>query len=217
MKFTETLQQEMDHVYQEILSHPMVQKLADGTLDKKIYHFFLEQDLPYLTNYAKAVSLAKDRATQPEHKASLEEIESLIRKTSSETAPTIFAGYDTENITTCITPACSTFINYLISTAVTCEFPSYMAMFTASVMTYCNMGKYIHGHSIPNNPYKTWIDYHVKKEYLQCVQKYIDIADKAAEEASLLEREKMIEHFIVTARLEWMFLDDCYRLNIKSA
>src|SRR4051812_3993008 len=50
-------------VYDEILRHPFITGLTDGTLDRAAFHYFIVQDSHYLRAYSRALSLVAARAT----------------------------------------------------------------------------------------------------------------------------------------------------------
>lgn len=55
--FSASLRREADDLWQEILGHPFVRGLGDGTLARERYAAYLREDYPYLREYARAMAL----------------------------------------------------------------------------------------------------------------------------------------------------------------
>ena len=55
--FSASLRREVDDLWQEILAHPFVRGLGDGTLARERYAAYLREDYPYLREYVRAMAL----------------------------------------------------------------------------------------------------------------------------------------------------------------
>src|ERR671933_1481562 len=60
--FTNKLWHSITSIYDEILTHPFLRGLTDGTLTKERFRFYVLQDALYLCEYARALSLAGVRS-----------------------------------------------------------------------------------------------------------------------------------------------------------
>src|ERR671932_1012635 len=60
--FTNRLWRSITSIYDEILTHPFLRGLTDGTLTKERFRFYVLQDALYLREYARALSLAGVRS-----------------------------------------------------------------------------------------------------------------------------------------------------------
>src|SRR5918912_2715823 len=60
--FTNKLWHSITSIYDEILAHPFLQGLTDGTLTEERFRFYVLQDALYLREYARALSLAGVRS-----------------------------------------------------------------------------------------------------------------------------------------------------------
>jgi len=60
--FTGALWRSIENVYAEILAHPFLTGLTDGTLAEERFRFYVLQDALYLREYARALSLAGVRS-----------------------------------------------------------------------------------------------------------------------------------------------------------
>ena len=73
------------------------------------------------------------------------------------------------------------------------------------------MGKSLLAEGSSKPLYQRWIDTYAGEEYEAVVEAVLDITERIAENASQATREAMAEHFVTSARYEWMFWDMAYR------
>ncbi|HAM55750.1 MAG TPA: thiaminase II, partial [Candidatus Rokubacteria bacterium] len=62
MAFTDECWHAIARIYTEILRHPFVTGLTDGSLPRESFRFYAVQDALYLRDFARALSLAAARA-----------------------------------------------------------------------------------------------------------------------------------------------------------
>ena len=60
--FTGELWRSIENIYAQILAHPFLRGLTDGTLSEERFRFYILQDAFYLREYARALSLAGVRS-----------------------------------------------------------------------------------------------------------------------------------------------------------
>ena len=72
---------------------------------------------------------------------------------------------------------------------------------------------YIHKNAAKDNPYQKWIDTYSGEEFQKIVQNAIDLTDRMATRANAKQTEQMLEAFVISTRLEWMFWDSAYRME----
>ena len=63
----------------------------------------------------------------------------------------------------------------------------------------------------PHNPYRAWIDTYADPRFGDAVQRVIDIADRAAAEATPARRISMLGAFGRCAQYEFLFWDAAYQ------
>ena len=62
MPFVEILNQTIDPILEKIVQHQFLQKLTVGTLEREIYHAYLEQDYYYLIEYTQSLLKISEQA-----------------------------------------------------------------------------------------------------------------------------------------------------------
>src|SRR5215212_7867218 len=60
--FTNELWRSITSIYNQILAHPFLRGLTDGTLSEERFRFYVLQDAGYLRDYARALSFAGVRS-----------------------------------------------------------------------------------------------------------------------------------------------------------
>ena len=63
-QFTSDLWSEIADIFGAILDQPFVRGLTDGSLDLSAFKFYIVQDSLYLSEYARALSLAAAKAPE---------------------------------------------------------------------------------------------------------------------------------------------------------
>ncbi len=66
MKVTEYLLSKVEDIWEEYHSHPFVTGIADGTLDREKFRYYIIQDYLYLIDYAKVFALGVTKAADLE-------------------------------------------------------------------------------------------------------------------------------------------------------
>jgi thiaminase/transcriptional activator TenA len=62
IRLTEELWAAIEDVYAEILDHPFLTGLTDGSLPREAFCFYVVQDAHYLREFARALAIAAARA-----------------------------------------------------------------------------------------------------------------------------------------------------------
>ena len=66
MSFSNTAWTAIMPIYKSIIEHPFNQELAQGTLAKEKFQFYMKQDSLYLVDFARALALAGSKAQNPD-------------------------------------------------------------------------------------------------------------------------------------------------------
>lgn len=196
-------------IYQEILNHPFVRQLAEGTLTKERFIFYIEQDSIYVENYCRVLSHIASRLPRQEHIADFLRFASVgieVEKILHETY--LGSGHSSASPT----PTTLLYNSYESAKGldpVEIEAASILPCF----WVYQKVGEHIINTSSSDNPYFRWIETYADKEFEKSTLRAIEICDKLAENASDEIRLKMTEAFVMATRMEWMFWDSAYNLE----
>jgi thiaminase/transcriptional activator TenA len=210
MNFTEQLWNSITPIYNAILDLPFIKELTKGTLEEEIFLFYLKQDTMYLAEFSRALAIAGVRSTNNQQMHDFfsfaNEVVVVERELHESYYKQYRVGMDAQK-----SPVCFSYTNFLLSTAATKDNAVNIAALLPCFWIYREVGLQIHKKARPDNPYKDWIATYAGDEFNQSVNRAIEITDQVAEEGSEVQRKQMMEAFVKSTELEWMFWDSAYR------
>lgn len=210
MNFTQHLWQESQAIYDAILKHSFNQELMAGTLDKKSFQFYIQQDSLYLHDFGRALAMIGAKsfdAPKLQQFASFAEGAVVVEKALHEQ---YFEEFGIQGTGT-KSPACMLYTHFLLSTTAYDDYPVGIAALLPCFWIYREVGNHIYQNAAGNNPYQAWIDTYAGEEFSELVDKAIAITDEVAKDASEQVRQRMLDAYLYSSRLEWMFWDSAYR------
>lgn len=199
-------------IYQAALKHPFNQELMKGTLDSKIFGFYIEQDRLFLKSFARGLGLIATRSENSDHIT-------LFLKFAGNTISaeqTIIAKYlgDEVNDKAIISPACLSLNCYLLQACVLEPVEVAIAAVLPCFWLYLKVGQEVYKHAKKNNPYIEWIKTYASEQFALDVASVIKIFDELAANASKRVKDKMCEAFYQSSVLEYHFWNDAYRQRV---
>jgi thiaminase (transcriptional activator TenA) len=212
--FTATLWDSARPVYARTLEHPFLKGLADGTLARARFQFYLTQDALYLTRFSQALNLLAARAPREEWALTLSRhaIDSI--ETERQLHASILGSFG-------VTPAMMrgarmapsnyAYTNHLLAVAQREPFVNGLAAMLPCYWIYWEVGKELKKNGSRNRDYQRWIDQYADPAYGKAVQQVLDMMNAEAGKLDPASREALKELFVVSARYEWMFWDMAWR------
>lgn len=196
---------------EKILDHPFIKKLSSGTLQGKKFRYYLEQDSLYLDDFGKILSASTLKIDDPKDAITLSEL--ALETFNVEKA--LHDSYLKETPRTLRqSPFCLLYTSYLYRILLSSPAGSVMASLLPCYWIYMVVGRHILSlESVPENPYQSWIDTYGGNDYALTVDKFKKITDRLAAEASLKEREHMLEVFVTASNMEYLFWDSAWNLD----
>jgi len=210
MKFSDHLWRQTLPIYHEIINHPFNRELANGTLSRLKFNFYMEQDSYYLIEFAKALATIAGKAPSASLIHNLLNFSqgALIAERELHTN-FIKPEYDPENLM--MTPACHSYTRHLIATAATATTEEAMAAILPCFWIYREMGREFSEQSIESNPYTLWINTYSSPEFDETAELAISIVDELANQSSPKILKEMQRAFEFSALYEWHFWNDAYK------
>jgi thiaminase (transcriptional activator TenA) len=198
-------------VYDEILRHPFITGLTDGSLDHDAFRYFIVQDSHYLRAYSRCLSMVSARATDEDavdmfarHAAEAIAVERELHAgllgglgLAPDDIDTIGSGPTTTAYMSYLTAVCAT---GTYAEAVTAVLPCYWI--------YRDVGRELIQRSSPDPLYRQWIATYGSPEFDAVVEAVLAVTDGL--DVGTAERERCHRHFATTSRYEWMFWDAAY-------
>jgi thiaminase/transcriptional activator TenA len=216
--FCETLREGCRDVWQSLHDHPFIRELAAGTLEPDRFRFYVEQDLFFLPELARAVGLGLVRADRDEE----------MRHFAAEAA--LVVGRETENQQELLrrvielgaadrggavtaAPATVAYSGYLVATASRGGPLEVMAALLPCTWSYADIAVSLEAEIAEHPVYAEWVRFFARPEYVSLIADRRRAVDRLAGSAGEEQRRRLLEIFTMSARLERAFWDMAYRLE----
>ena len=200
-------------IYEAILKHPFLRELADGTLKRESFVFYMAQDAQYLTDFARALDITAAKSPKPEWAALLSEHAAETLRHERSLHEGVFADYGiTAEQLERMEPSPEAFgyTSYLLATAYSRPFSESISALLPCYWIYWEVGKELKKGGSKNPEYQKWIDSYSSEEYAKSVRSILEIVNETARSSGTEERLRMRRLFRRSARYEWMFWDSAY-------
>ncbi|WP_030270024.1 thiaminase II [Streptomyces sp. NRRL B-24484] len=214
MALTDELWSAIEPVYDEILAHPFLAGLTDGTLPRQAFRHFVVQDSHYLRDYARALAVCAAKAP---HEADVrafadDAVGALAAEQEMHGAfLTAFGGSAEEAAAEPVLPTTLAYTSYLLATVHGGSFAEAVAAVLPCYWIYARVGEELLAKSSPDPLYAQWIATYGDEAFQSVVRRVLDLTDRLGEEISPTERRRAVRHFTTTSRYEWMFWDAAWR------
>jgi thiaminase/transcriptional activator TenA len=198
-------------VYDEILRHPFITGLTDGSLDREAFRYFIVQDSHYLRAYSRCLTLVAAKAPDEDavnmfarHAAEAIEVErdlhaGLLTSLGLSAADVDKAGSG---------PTTTAYMSYLTAVCATGSYPEAVAAVLPCYWIYRDVGRELLKRSSPDPLYERWMATYGSPEFDAVVESVLAVTD--ALDVGTAERARCHQHFAMTSRYEWMFWDAAY-------
>lgn len=205
-----TINNKTAYILEQIKAHPFIKELMDGTLKKDIFHFYINQDALYLSEYKKVLALTGVKCTKEEDTqffldaaTGIIHVENALH--NSFINPDLFNSEPS--------PTCELYTSYLSRIVHNGSLAESLAAVLPCFTIYKHIGDYILAHQTnkTDNPYQNWINTYGGEDFAKSVQKAIDITNRHAQQANEETQLKMEAAFVKASKLEWMFWDSAYK------
>lgn len=208
------LWQEIEPTFDLILAHPFVGGLADGSLDPKVFAHYVEQDVHFLGDYARALAVVAakaptlaDTAMFARHSADVFQVELELHTTL---LPEL--GMQPEAVAqVAVAPTTQAYTSYLLATAYGGSFAEGLAAVLPCYWIYARVGERLLARGSTDARYQLWIDGYGGDEYAASVAEVLELTDRIGPTLDSSDEAAARAHFAITARYEWLFFDAAYQ------
>lgn len=207
-RFTDQLWAASGAIYRATLEHPFLKGLADGTLARSRFQFYLQQDALYLRAFSQALNLLASKAPREEWALTLSKhaIESIA--TERQFHDSVLKSYGAAAVTE-MAPVNAAYSNHLITAVMRESFGPGLAAMLPCYWIYWEVGKELKRRGSKNADYRKWIEQYSDPAYGASVDAVKAMMD--AVEMTGAEQAKARGLFVRSARYEWMFWDMAWR------
>lgn len=218
-KTTDMLIDSVKDIWAGFDRHPFVAGIADGSLDREKFKFYMVQDYIYLLDYARVFSLGVVKAEEPEimrhcacyvkqildgemdiHKGYMKRL-GISLEEAEHTAPSL------DNLS---------YTSYMLRIAYDGGAAEVMAAILSCAVSY----EYIAKNIVKNNPkasehefYGEWIRGYANEEYSAANKELISITEMLTADYSEKKLESLKQIFINCSRYEGLFWDMAWEMR----
>lgn len=210
-KWTEEAWAKASSIYADIIGHPFITELANGTLAPDKFKRYIAQDELYLGNYGRQMFEFADMIEVREQKEMFTEFARAGMEGETAMHELLISRF---NIDTKVVPSFVT-TEYNAHTERAIRSGSKEIAFAAllpCIWIYNKVGQHILKiANLDNNPYREWINEYGNDEFTNAVSKVLDLIDKYASQTDDMTRKEMTVQFCDGARYEYEFWNYGYR------
>jgi thiaminase/transcriptional activator TenA len=216
VKPSDRLRLAAEPVWEQIVRHPYIKELKDGSLPLETFRFYVQQDWLYLQEFTRTVALIAGRCADVEGmKFLVDWVQPLVgmeyhfhRKHEDLLA------LDFERITWEMNEANWAYSRHMLAAAHGSSTVEALAALLPCPCVYAHVGAVlIDGPRSPVPMYQDWIDFYAPSREgltprIAAIQGLFDRLAAGADNATLARCER---NYLISSRYEWWFWDTAYR------
>ncbi|MCU0227717.1 MAG: thiaminase II [Bryobacterales bacterium] len=212
--FTRQLWAEAEPVYQATLRHPFLTGLADGSLPRQKFRYYLVQDALYLRAFGQALSLLAAKAPREEWAITLNQhaIETLQAERQLHASILAEGGISADAVQqTTMAPVNAAYTNHLLATVSQRPFVEGLAAVLPCYWVYLEVGKHLVAKGSPDKDYQRWINQYAGTEFEKNVQAVLEMMNQTAATEGADARGRAVRIYERSTRYEYLFWDMAWR------
>ncbi len=215
MNFTDELWLKLEPIFQRIIVHPFVTGLADGSLDEAAFRHYVIQDALYLKEFGRALALLAGQAESSQDLLLFAEHARMNTFVELSVLHLFLShwGLDADFLATVEpAPACVLYTSYFLKVAHSRPFHEILGALLSCYWLYWKVGQVLLAKPKSYNPlYCKWIETYGGEAYARMVEEVLVVVNRIGENLSLAERERVVGHVLITAKMEYCFWDMGYQ------
>jgi thiaminase/transcriptional activator TenA len=209
MKFSDTCWEFSLAVYDEILKLPFILELEKGSLSNERFNFYIRQDAIYLKEFGRALAVIASKAEDKKHADAFLEFARTAVAVEQELHNSFLADAAANP-----SPSCLLYTSYMLKQAALEPPQIGVAAVLPCFWVYREVGDHILARgNRENNPYQRWINTYGGEEYAAQVDIAISIFNELAENSAENLKNKMLETYMMSTKMEWLFWDSAYNME----
>ncbi len=211
MNFCNQLWEENQDIIQKIVSMDFIQDMFEGSLADEKFYYYIEQDIHYLNDYARANAylMAKSENTE-QLKFFLESTDASFKEQERVHGHyTVQPAYSQKNT---LTPAFKNYSNFILYNTASKALPVGYASIMACPWLYVYLGEYFSAKKFDNTKYQYWFEANCTIEVQDWLQKQKQYLENFAQDYPSYQ-EEMKKLFREALFLEYNFWNDAYLLK----
>ncbi len=203
----------------KVFAHPFLAELAEGSLARDRFRFFLRQDYCFLVEYARTLALGAAKARSLDHMTRMAEL-AHGALTFEMTGLLDFCQRQglsrAELLGTEPSPTMRAYVDNLVRAGYQEQLPGVCAALLPCQYSYWEIGKKLERSPVTQDerhPYAEWIALYASKEYEGLAIGMRDLLDELARDCSEAEQAHLAELYRVGVDYELAFWNMAYRMG----
>jgi thiaminase/transcriptional activator TenA len=216
-RFTESLRQPHDVIWDALLTNPFVTEMAAATLPPEKFRYYIEQNLQYLPEYARVLGFGAARSTSAAELTrfahSLSQIVDVELAANRRLHQAIVdLGAPDRGGALEPSPTCLAYTSYLVATAATGDALDVMAAILPCAWSYHEIA--VHHREIQPHPvYADWLGFFASDDYATYLRGLLGELDEVVGELDDRDLPRLRRRFLIGARYERSFWDMAYTME----
>ncbi len=206
--FTGELWASIEPIHSEILSHPFLLGLTDGSLPEECFRHYVLQDALYLRDYARALSLVGTRSGDDDTLVMFAEHAAgaiVVERSLHEGFLKDFGLPEDVVDQTPVAPTTLAYTSYLLRVTSLGDFHEALAAVLPCYWIYAEVGKALLDEGSPDPRYQKWIETYGGEDFGALVEDVLDLTDRVCKDLNDSQKRAVKTAFVTTSRYEWMF------------
>ena len=218
MGFSDELRKTAGPIWDKEKQHPFVVGIGDGTLALDSFRYYMRQDYIFLIEFCRVLAMAVAKADNLEDMGWFARLlhETLNTEMALHRSFAQEFGISSEELeVTRASPTTQAYTRHLIQTAYSGSLGEIVAALLPCQWGYCEIGQHLAVAGMPKDQplYARWIEMYNSPEFAALAEGLRGLVDSIGQDASLKEKGRMEEAFLLSSRYEYLFWDACYRME----
>lgn len=199
-------------VVEHTLAHPFLVELAEGRLPDETFRTYLVQDVRYISDFVRAMSVVSGRLRSRQGTALLSRRAGEIAG-EHELHEQLMADFGVTWTDVEATPSSPTtlgYVSWVTALAYGEPLPEALAGLMACPWVYWEIGKALLRRGCPDPRYRAWIERYGGDQPAVHLPAWLDLVDDVGQHLTAAQREAAAERFAVGCRWEYLFWDAAY-------
>lgn len=200
-------------IYTQTLAHPYLKGLADGTLPKESFQFYLIEDAKYLRAFGQALSVLASKAPREEWAITLNKHSTEAIEAERQLHESLLASYgkNKRDSAAPMAPTNYAYTNHFLAAVERGSFAEGLAAMLPCYWIYWEVGKELEKRGSKDKDYQRWINQYASASYGATVKQVLDMMNAEAATLTPAQRRRALDLFVTSARYEYMFWDMAWR------
>lgn len=187
-------------LWEASLTHPFVAGIGDGSLDERIFQWYIRQDYLFLIDYGRLLSLGAARAPRLSWMRRFAGLSLAVLETEMELHRSFAAKWSVRDLeATTLEPATAAYCDFLLRTATLGDFSELAAAVAPCMWGYAEIGTALAA-SATSDRYAEWIDMYSGEEFGELAAWSRELLDEVDGELAAMEAA-----FVTSSRHELAF------------